>query len=55
MGDPAGKIKQDGRFSQIQRIINKSICMKIIPHMVKRHDDHDQASQDSRWTGFGLV
>jgi hypothetical protein len=43
MRDPSGKIKDEAGFFQIQRIINKCVCVEIVPHMIERHDDHDQA------------
>ena len=46
MGDKTGEIHQDVCRSRIQWVAGKRLCMKEVPGMVQRHDDHDKTAQD---------
>jgi hypothetical protein len=45
MGDPSAHEKDNAGFGQVERVKNKSVGMEIISRMVKRHDDHNGATQ----------
>jgi hypothetical protein len=47
MRDPAGKVKDDSCLIQIQRVINKCIRMKIVPHVIQGHNYHDKTLSKS--------
>ena len=46
MGDPPGKKNGGSGCRKISRVIKKVISMKIIPGMIKGHDDHDNPAEE---------
>lgn len=44
MSYPPGKKKDETRLAHVGGVVEKSIGMKIIAHVIEGHDDHNDAA-----------